>query len=45
VEWFKEEELDLSNISLPTMAEKNTGLLPVFDIEECLSIPWKDEKV
>ncbi len=38
VEWF-EEELDLSNISLPTMAEENNGLLPVFDIEEYLSIP------
>lgn len=46
VEWFEEEELDLSNISLPTkMAEKNSGLLPVFDIEEYLSIPWEDEKV
>ncbi len=44
VEWF-EEELDLSNISLPTMAEEFTGLLPVFDIEEFLSIPWEDEKV
>ncbi len=45
VEWFEEEELDLSNISLPTMAEENNGLLPVFNIEEYLSIPWEDEKV
>lgn len=44
VEWFDEEKLDLSNISLPT-SEENHGVVSVIAIEEHFNIPWENENV